>query len=249
MRKAIAIPPEKVAAQLGRLKKPPQQNWIQDWERPSTTRELTNVEVLMIKQGPLPGPLPEKILNVFVAQWVKTKDPLVSMVKSGLRDPLWYWQDVANRILNDPVTQTKIATLEAEIDAKTFKPKKRVGKPTREDIADDLEEIYQRAMHEGDYSLARSAKSEQAKLLGFAKDEKDTPPPPSSGPVDSMSDGELVSLLQQAGVKMPRPGNKAAVVDSGNADPPDGKPAAESAGSGEGAVRKVASEKKPFRLR
>lgn len=122
---------------------------------------------------------------VFVQQYLLTGDPITACIRAGIRDPRYPITVMADRQMKKPEIAAAIKAL-AKIDA--------AGAPmevTRESIVADMEDVYGKALTDGQYASAIGAKRMQAMLLGYM-DQKLTIN--HSFKVEHMSDEQLLRI-------------------------------------------------------
>jgi len=98
---------------------------------------------------------------VFIEQYRKTGDAVTACVRAGIRDPRYPITVIAERTLARPEIQSALKSME-----KLDNPLVPL-QVTRESIIADFEEIFQRALSDGQYASATGAKRMQAHILGL----------------------------------------------------------------------------------
>lgn len=106
---------------------------------------------------------PER-LEIFARVYVETGSATTAIQKSGLQNLTYGRMSIwAEHLLARPDVQAMIAAVEQSESTRRLKSKEY----TRDSIADDFQEIYERALISEEFSPAVAAKSKQAELLGM----------------------------------------------------------------------------------
>jgi hypothetical protein len=99
-------------------------------------------------------------LRDFAVQFVRTGNATLAVQQARVVNPQYRVAIWAEKLLKRSDVQEYVGEARA---AGVDKPRSM----TREIIADDLQEVYERALHEGAYAPAVSAKKTQAEVLGL----------------------------------------------------------------------------------
>jgi hypothetical protein len=103
---------------------------------------------------------PER-LETFAREYVRSGNVLMAIQRAGVQNPAYRMSVWGERLLARKDVSEWVKRAQAEEDAK---PPKIF---TREVITEDLQEIYEQAMAEREFTPAVSAKKAQAELLGL----------------------------------------------------------------------------------
>jgi len=98
---------------------------------------------------------------VFVEQYRLTGDAVQACIRAGIRDARYPITVVANRQLQKPEIVAALKALERI--ATSMQPLEI----TRDSIIADFQEIYEKALQDGQYASSVSAKKAQALVMGF----------------------------------------------------------------------------------
>ena len=99
----------------------------------------------------------------FAREYVRCGNVITAIQRARVQNSMYRIAVWGEKLLADPDVQAMVAEAQAELDAEP----KRVREYTRESLADDFQEVYERALEEGEFSPAVSAKAKQAELLGM----------------------------------------------------------------------------------
>lgn len=122
---------------------------------------------------------------VFVEQYVLTGDAVTACIRAGIRDARYPITVIAERTLNRPEIAAAVNAL------------KKIGtsaqplEVTRESIIADMEEVYQKALTDGQYASAIGSKKLQSMLLGLLQTQININ---HSHRVDMMTDEQLMRI-------------------------------------------------------
>lgn len=105
----------------------------------------------------------EEHLREFARQYVKTGNSVSALQRSRVKNPEYRAIVWAERLLAR--SDVKRYVLEAQAESKTVVQKERSF--TRESLAEDFQDIYEKAMELEELSPAVAAKSKQAELMGL----------------------------------------------------------------------------------
>lgn len=100
-------------------------------------------------------------LETFAREYVRSGNVLTAIQRAGVQNPAYRMSVWGERLLARKDVSEWVRIAQAEEDAKPPKVY------TREVITEDFQEIYERAMQEGELTPAVSAKKAQAELLGL----------------------------------------------------------------------------------
>lgn len=112
------------------------------------------------------GNLPEMTvarLPDFAREYVRCGNVVTAIQRARVQNSMYRIAVWGDRLLADPGVRAMIADAQAELDAEPKRPKEY----TRESIADDFQEVFERALENEEFSPAVSAKAKQAELLGL----------------------------------------------------------------------------------
>lgn len=98
---------------------------------------------------------------VFVEQYRLTGDAVQACIRAGIRDPRYPITVIAARTLQRPEIAGALAAL------KRIETSALPLEVTRESVVADMEEVFQRALSDGQYASAVGAKKLQGMLLGL----------------------------------------------------------------------------------
>ena len=108
---------------------------------------------------PIPWEDPDRLRD-FAREYARSNNALIAGQKARVANPQYRLEVWTQRLLKRADVQTYIAEARAEgLD----KPRQ----VTRETIADDLQEVFERALPEGAFAAAVTAKKTQAEVLGL----------------------------------------------------------------------------------
>lgn len=99
----------------------------------------------------------------FAREYVRCGNPVTAIQRARVQNTMYRMAVWADKLLADPDVRAMIEDAQAELDAEP----KRQKEYTRESIADDFQEVFERALEEGEFSPAVSAKAKQAEVLGL----------------------------------------------------------------------------------
>lgn len=141
---------------------------------------------------------PDK-LAIFVEHYRRTSDAVAACQRAGLRDIRYDIRVFAERTLARPEVQSALKGLE-NADGSVSAPLEI----TRETLVNDMQEIFDKAMTDGQYQAAIASKKLQAHLTGHLVEEVKIT---HAYDVNMMSDAQLEQIAR-AGLRDVTPGQK-----------------------------------------
>lgn len=124
---------------------------------------------------------------VFIEQYRLTGDAVTACVRAGIRDPRYPITVVANRQLQKPEIAAALKAL-SRIETSVMPLE-----VTRESIIADFQEIFERALNDGQYASSVSAKKAQALVLGYLTTNISIT---HGFKVENMSDDQLMRIVE-----------------------------------------------------
>ena len=110
----------------------------------------------------MPHENPER-LEIFARTYVETGSATTAVQRAGVQNPQYRIAVWAARLLERRDVQALVAVAERELSERRAVPKEY----TRASIAEDFQEIYEKALAVEEFSPAVTAKAKQAELLGL----------------------------------------------------------------------------------